>query len=107
MVLLFNAFFKLHLFQCVVLQAVYWNFYSTELPPIKAPVGLAPNPNLKNIRSKIGSFDNIKYKPGGGDKKVIINFFKFSPDFFFQLLKFILITVKKYHYIQEQTKSKI
>ncbi|KAG8178858.1 hypothetical protein JTE90_010275 [Oedothorax gibbosus] len=42
-----------------------------KLPPIKAPVGLAPNPNLKNIRSKIGSFDNIKYKPGGGDKKVI------------------------------------
>ncbi|XP_035206948.1 microtubule-associated protein futsch-like isoform X2 [Stegodyphus dumicola] len=42
-----------------------------KLPPIKAPVGLAPNPNLKNIRSKIGSFDNIRYKPGGGDKKVI------------------------------------
>ncbi|GIX68309.1 uncharacterized protein CEXT_655001 [Caerostris extrusa] len=34
-----------------------------KLPPIKAPVGLAPNPNLKNIRSKIGSFDNIRYKP--------------------------------------------
>lgn len=46
-----------------------------ELPPIKAPVGLAPNPNLKNIRSKIGSFDNIKYKPGGGDKKVTSNIY--------------------------------
>ncbi|KAM8728575.1 uncharacterized protein map4l isoform 4-T4 [Acanthopagrus schlegelii] len=26
----------------------------------------APTPDLKNIRSKIGSIDNIKYQPGGG-----------------------------------------
>ncbi|XP_067143169.1 uncharacterized protein [Centruroides vittatus] len=42
-----------------------------KIPPIKAPVGFAPNPNLKNVKSKIGSFDNIHYKPKGGDKKVI------------------------------------
>ncbi|XP_023224681.1 microtubule-associated protein 2-like [Centruroides sculpturatus] len=42
-----------------------------KIPPIKAPVGYAPNPNLKNVKSKIGSFDNIHYKPKGGDKKVI------------------------------------
>ncbi|XP_023209506.1 microtubule-associated protein tau-like [Centruroides sculpturatus] len=41
-----------------------------ELPPIKAPVGQAPNPNLKNVKSKIGSLDNIKHKPGGGERKV-------------------------------------
>lgn len=53
----------------IIFIYIYILFF-LELPPIKAPVGLAPNPNLKNIRSKIGSFDNIKYKPGGGDKKV-------------------------------------
>lgn len=26
----------------------------------------APTPDLKNVRSKIGSTDNIKYQPGGG-----------------------------------------
>ncbi|XP_072219904.1 uncharacterized protein [Leuresthes tenuis] len=26
----------------------------------------APTPDLKNVRSKIGSIDNIKYQPGGG-----------------------------------------
>ncbi|XP_072536070.1 uncharacterized protein [Salminus brasiliensis] len=28
--------------------------------------GTAPAPDMKNIRSKIGSIDNIKYQPGGG-----------------------------------------
>lgn len=57
----------------IIFLCIHIYFFFLELPPIKAPVGLAPNPNLKNIRSKIGSFDNIKYKPGGGDKKVILN----------------------------------
>lgn len=26
----------------------------------------APTPDLKNVRSKIGSTDNMKYQPGGG-----------------------------------------
>lgn len=41
-----------------------------KLPPIKAPVGQAPRPHLKNVRSKIGSLDNIKHKPKGGEVKV-------------------------------------
>ncbi|XP_029836483.2 microtubule-associated protein tau [Ixodes scapularis] len=41
-----------------------------KLPPIKAPVGQAPKPDLKNVRSKIGSLDNIKHKPKGGEVKV-------------------------------------
>lgn len=41
-----------------------------KLPPIKAPVGQAPGPNVRNVRSKIGSLENIKHKPKGGEKKV-------------------------------------
>ncbi|RWS00024.1 microtubule-associated protein tau-like protein, partial [Dinothrombium tinctorium] len=41
------------------------------LPPIKAPVGLAKGPDLKNVKSRIGSFSNVKHKPAGGEKKVI------------------------------------
>lgn len=36
------------------------------LPPIKAPVGLAKSPDLKNCKSKIGSLNNIKHTPAGG-----------------------------------------
>lgn len=33
----------------------------------RAPLAAAaPMPDLKNIRSKIGSTDNIKHQPGGG-----------------------------------------
>ncbi|XP_076366578.1 uncharacterized protein LOC143255193 [Tachypleus tridentatus] len=42
------------------------------LPPIKAPIGQAPMPNLRNVTSKIGSLDNIKYKPAGGEKKQVV-----------------------------------
>lgn len=35
-----------------------------EIPPIKAPVGLAKGPDLKHVSSKIGSLDNVKHKPG-------------------------------------------
>lgn len=37
-----------------------------KLPPIKAPVGLAKGPDLKNCKSKVGSLNNIKHKPIGG-----------------------------------------
>ncbi|UYV84782.1 MAP2 [Cordylochernes scorpioides] len=46
------------------------NSEQKRIPPIKAPVGKAPNPNVKEVRSKIGSMDNIKHKPKGGEKKV-------------------------------------
>lgn len=36
----------------------------------KIQVGSAPSPNLKVVRSKIGSLDNAKYKPGGGNVKI-------------------------------------
>ncbi|XP_058262591.1 microtubule-associated protein tau isoform X2 [Hemibagrus wyckioides] len=40
-----------------------------------APLAAAPLPDLKNVRPKVGSTENIKYQPGGGriqilDKKV-------------------------------------
>jgi hypothetical protein len=41
-----------------------------KVPPIKAPVGLARGPDLKNVKSKIGSLQNVKHKPMGGEKKV-------------------------------------
>ncbi|XP_028327979.1 microtubule-associated protein 4-like isoform X5 [Gouania willdenowi] len=34
-------------------------------PRTQKPIN-APTPDLKNVRSKIGSIDNIKYQPGGG-----------------------------------------
>lgn len=40
------------------------------IPPIKAPVGTTPPPKIKQVKSKIGSFDNVTHKPKGGDKKV-------------------------------------
>ncbi|XP_076323059.1 uncharacterized protein LOC143231988 [Tachypleus tridentatus] len=45
------------------------NKVPARLPPIKAPVGQTPKPNLKNVKSKIDSLTNIKYKPTGGEKK--------------------------------------
>ncbi|CAG2065736.1 unnamed protein product [Timema podura] len=42
----------------------------TEVPMNKVQVGAAPSPNLKTIRSKIGSLDNTSYKPGGGKVKI-------------------------------------
>lgn len=41
-----------------------------KLPPIKAPVGLARSPDLKNCKSKVGSLDKIKHKPTGGRVKI-------------------------------------
>lgn len=36
----------------------------------KIQVGNAPSPNLKQIRSKIGSLENASHKPGGGHIKI-------------------------------------
>ncbi|XP_028982059.1 microtubule-associated protein tau [Diachasma alloeum] len=41
-----------------------------KVPMNKVQVGAAPSPNLKTIRSKIGSLDNASYKPGGGKVKI-------------------------------------
>ncbi|XP_017492617.1 PREDICTED: microtubule-associated protein tau-like [Rhagoletis zephyria] len=40
------------------------------VPVSKVPVGLAKGPDLKNVKSKIGSLNNVKHKPAGGDKKI-------------------------------------
>ncbi|XP_031464149.1 microtubule-associated protein 4 isoform X4 [Phasianus colchicus] len=39
-------------------------------PKALRPTGSAAAPDLKNVRSKIGSTDNIKHQPGGGKGKV-------------------------------------
>lgn len=36
----------------------------------KIQVGAAPSPNLKQVRSKIGSLENATHKPGGGHVKI-------------------------------------
>ncbi|XP_025418654.1 microtubule-associated protein tau isoform X2 [Sipha flava] len=41
-----------------------------KLPMNKVQVGSAPSPNLKVVRSKIGSLQNTSHKPGGGQVKI-------------------------------------
>ncbi|KAK9503744.1 hypothetical protein O3M35_010241 [Rhynocoris fuscipes] len=41
-----------------------------KLPMNKIQVGAAPSPNLKTVKSKIGSLENAKHKPGGGHVKI-------------------------------------
>lgn len=36
----------------------------------KIQVGHVPSPNLKAVRSKIGSLENAAHKPGGGNVKI-------------------------------------
>lgn len=36
----------------------------------KVKVGNAPPPNLREVRSKIGSLSNTSHKPGGGNVKI-------------------------------------
>ncbi|KAM6896947.1 uncharacterized protein FYW49_018337 [Xenentodon cancila] len=36
-----------------------------------APLAAAPMPDLKNVRSKIGSTENIKHQPGGGRVQIL------------------------------------
>lgn len=44
--------------------------FFSELPMNKIQVGSAPSPNLKVVRSKIGSLQNTSHKPGGGQVKI-------------------------------------
>ncbi|XP_046404199.1 nascent polypeptide-associated complex subunit alpha, muscle-specific form-like isoform X3 [Ischnura elegans] len=41
-----------------------------KVPMNKVQVGTAASPNLKAVRSKIGSLENATYKPGGGKVKI-------------------------------------
>ncbi|XP_010622607.1 microtubule-associated protein 4 isoform X3 [Fukomys damarensis] len=43
---------------------------STSAPKLSRPATAAPAPDLKNVRSKVGSTENIKHQPGGGRAKV-------------------------------------
>ena len=36
----------------------------------KIVVGVTASPNLKQVRSKVGSLENATYRPGGGDVKI-------------------------------------
>lgn len=65
-----------------------------EIPPSKAPVGLAKPPDLKNVSSKIGSLANVKHKPGETHSPIrIFNFLlTFSSPFILNLLSFIIST---------------
>ncbi|KAB0800903.1 hypothetical protein PPYR_05257 [Photinus pyralis] len=41
-----------------------------KVPMNKIQVGSAPSPNLKVVKSKIGSLENATHKPGGGNIKI-------------------------------------
>nr|XP_046908686.1 microtubule-associated protein 4-like [Dermatophagoides farinae] len=41
-----------------------------KMPINKVTVGTAKGPNIKNVKSKIGSLNNVRHKPAGGDKKI-------------------------------------
>ncbi|XP_063117173.1 microtubule-associated protein 4 isoform X16 [Cavia porcellus] len=43
---------------------------SSSVPKLSRPATAAPAPDLKNIRSKVGSTENIKHQPGGGRAKI-------------------------------------
>jgi len=43
---------------------------SKKVPMNKIVVGATPSPNLKAVRSKIGSMSNANHRPGGGDVKI-------------------------------------
>ncbi|NXQ28838.1 TAU protein, partial [Alaudala cheleensis] len=44
----------------------------------RAPPTTAPMPDLKNVKSKIGSTDNLKHQPGGGKVQIINKKLDFS-----------------------------
>uniref|UniRef100_A0A3P9P6X0 Microtubule-associated protein n=1 Tax=Poecilia reticulata TaxID=8081 RepID=A0A3P9P6X0_POERE len=50
---------------------------STTTRPTARP-GTAPDPDIRNIRSKIGSTDNIKHQPGGGKVQIVSKKLDFS-----------------------------
>ncbi|KAI4458861.1 microtubule-associated protein [Holotrichia oblita] len=41
-----------------------------KVPMNKVHVGAAPSPNIKEVKSKIGSLQNTSYRPGGGNVKI-------------------------------------
>ncbi|XP_005383447.1 PREDICTED: microtubule-associated protein 4 isoform X10 [Chinchilla lanigera] len=43
---------------------------SSSAPKLSRPATAAPAPDLKNVRSKVGSTENMKHQPGGGRAKV-------------------------------------
>lgn len=46
----------------------------TGVPPNKVAVGTAPPPNITQVKSRIGSMDNVKHRPQGGKVKVGVIF---------------------------------
>ncbi|XP_063117171.1 microtubule-associated protein 4 isoform X12 [Cavia porcellus] len=44
---------------------------SSSVPKLSRPATAAPAPDLKNIRSKVGSTENIKHQPGGGRVQIV------------------------------------
>lgn len=55
-------------FFCHVEKKTYTGCFT--VPMNKVQVGNAPSPNLKQVRSKIGSLENASHKPGGGNIKI-------------------------------------
>ncbi|XP_063704846.1 microtubule-associated protein 4 isoform X2 [Culicoides brevitarsis] len=41
-----------------------------KVPMNKIQVGFSPSPNLKQVKSRIGSLENTSHKPGGGNVKI-------------------------------------
>lgn len=58
------------LIMLLLLSLLNVNVCLAELPMNKIQVGFAPSPNLKTVKSKIGSMDNATHKPGGGNVKI-------------------------------------
>lgn len=53
-----------------ILLYYYFVRFIPEVPMNKVHVGSAPSPNIKAVKSKIGSLDNATHKPGGGNIKI-------------------------------------
>lgn len=56
--------------QIFVISFLLLFFFYAEIPMNKIQVGATPSPNLKVVRSKIGSLENATHKPGGGNVKI-------------------------------------
>ncbi|XP_077297138.1 microtubule-associated protein tau isoform X2 [Arctopsyche grandis] len=46
------------------------SFEKKKVPMNKVQVGAAPSPNIKMVKSKIGSLENATHKPGGGKVRI-------------------------------------
>lgn len=57
--------------QLLVNWAIFFILVFCNLVPMnKVKVGMSSSPNLKEIKSKVGSLANTTYKPGGGEVKI-------------------------------------